>query len=85
MEPAGFDFQVSAQMPPAGALTFTPMNLTGSSPQGVVDMNGDYLDDMVIPPPTSFRLSSNSPVEASVHRPSPPRRRTIRQLEHDRR
>ena len=48
--PAGFDFAVSAQVPPPpGALTFTPMNLTGSSPQGVVDMNGDYLDDLVIP------------------------------------
>ncbi len=46
----GFTFVISVGAPPpAEGPTFTPQpGLTQSSPLGIVDMNGDHLDDLVI-------------------------------------
>ncbi len=49
----GFDFQISYSAPPPppplGAVGFTTQNLATSSPMAVVDMDGDRLDDLVVP------------------------------------
>ncbi|MCB0811817.1 MAG: VCBS repeat-containing protein [Flavobacteriales bacterium] len=42
-------------------LSFTTQNLTGSSPQGIVDMNGDHLDDLVIPGSTFVVIHFQQP------------------------
>ncbi|WP_299683044.1 FG-GAP-like repeat-containing protein [uncultured Dokdonia sp.] len=46
---AGFDFEISeADAPPPGQLTFTAQSTTTSGSRiAMVDMNGDYLDDLV--------------------------------------
>lgn len=44
-----------------GQLSFTTQNLTGSSPQGIVDMNGDHLDDLVIPATTFVSIFYQQP------------------------
>ncbi|MCB0795546.1 MAG: VCBS repeat-containing protein, partial [Flavobacteriales bacterium] len=62
---AGFDFQVSELVPPPppppAPVTFTSTTLSSSGPLGIVDMDDDDLDDLVVPGTTFLVIHKQQP------------------------
>jgi len=63
---SSFSFTLSVHapvVPPAGLVTFTPTSLAGvqGSTMGVVDMNGDFLDDVVSVGSTNINVLQQQP------------------------
>lgn len=66
---AGFDFEITeADAPPPGQLTFTAQSVsTNGSRLAMVDMNGDYLDDLISV--TANNININYQLEAGGFNP----------------